>query len=586
MEPNLREFRTEGLAARILAGVASLFATWILATTLYGIASAYSPLPFWDEWDSVTAAQHLSRLVEQHNEHRIVLSRLVFIADKAWFSGSNKLSLAVLLIIQLLHVALLVYVFSRARSLQPEETIGAWAIAISMLFWFWQSETLAWGFNVHFVTVYALATASLAIYALDNTRSGLAITVLLASIATFTMANGLLLFPLLVSLAVWLRRPRGQLVFLVIATAVVWSIFFWGYRFGVHEPERGAPLFLLIHAIGYALAFIGGPFGGPLGHLLESGPSIIGLRPGIWPQAISMVIGGGGLAFLILAGAYLAAHRKKASPAQLVLLHLMMFVLATALLTASGRMQFGLSQALSPRYGTAALLFWTAASFLLWSLVSRDNHSLRNLVLAGIAVVGLFAAWTQLPLIGYAENATLTRKEAETALLSRVHDPEVLSRIYPNVLFVEQQAELLRKERISIFVEPWSHWLGASIAQHAQVTSADACLGYLDEITPLTSTTPSGWRARGWAWDRLSQSTPEAILLALEDGTIVGFALPGFARPDVRRLVSEVKISSSGWQGHLSVARPQRIIAFALLRRGLIGGREVCPLRSSDNAIL
>jgi hypothetical protein len=356
------------------------------------------------------------------------------------------------------------------------------------------------------------------------------------------------------------------------------------YRFGVHEPEHGPPLFLLIHAISYALAFIGGPFGSPLGHILEteSSSSLLELPPGVWTQAISIVFGGVGSAFLIAAGAYLAAHRKKARPAQLVLLHVMMFVLATALLTASGRMQFGLSQALSPRYGTAALLFWTATSFLLWSFVSRDSNFVRNLVLAGSAAAGLFVACTQLTLVGYAQNAMLAREEAETALLSRVHDPEVLARIYPNVQLMEQQAELLRKKKISIFARAWPQWLGTTIAQHANVTAGNRCVGYLDEVTPVGGSGHAEWRARGWAWDRLAKSAPEAILLAGATGNIVGFGLPGFARPDVKSRVSEVNIGGSGWQGHFSVTRPNLIIAYALLK----GRQEVCPLRSSNNAML
>jgi hypothetical protein len=105
------------LVPRAMTGLAIVFAGWILATTFYAVIVTYSPLPFWDAWREVTATQHLTRLADQHNEHRIVLSRLIFVADKLWFDGSNKLSLAMTFVIQAMHAVFSCFFFHKLGGL-------------------------------------------------------------------------------------------------------------------------------------------------------------------------------------------------------------------------------------------------------------------------------------------------------------------------------------------------------------------------------------------------------------------------------------------------------------------------------------
>ena len=568
------------LLPHVMAGLTFVFAGWIVATTLYAVIVTYSPLPFWDTWREVTATQHIARLSDQHNEHRIVLSRLIFIADKLWFDGGNKLSLAATFLIQALHAALLVYLFSQARRIEYEEALAAWALAISMLFWLWQSETLAWGFNVHFAAVYALATAAFAVFALNGSGYGPFFALLLGGISAFTMANGLLVPLLLISLAIWLRRPWPQIALLMVGAIVIAAAFFAGYRTGVHEPEHGPALTLLAHAVRYAMAFLGGPFGVPVEYGARTLLKLLGGDLSLWRGQASIWFGAIGMVLFAGSGVYLLLHRREARPAQLALFHVMAFVMATALMTASGRMQLGLEQALSPRYGTPALVFWTATAFLLWSFLGARAKSAQGAVLTGAAFLGLFIACTQMPLLAYAREAALGRQEAETALLANVDDPDALRRLYNNLRLIDQQSELLKAEHLSVFARPWSSWLGAPISTRARVTRADRCAGFLDEIVPIDSSGSAAWRARGWAWDRAAGSVPEVIILTQAGGTIVGFGLPGYVRSDVQSTVGEVSSSRTGWRGHFSVARPTLVQAYALLEGGLVA----CPLQGPKEA--
>ena len=572
----------------VLAGLALVFSLWIVATTLQGVIETYTALPYWDAWEEVTSSQHLAQFFGQQNEHRISSSRIVFIADKLWFNGSNKLNLTAILLIQACHVGLLVYLLSRARRLDRVEWVAASAFVLTMLFWLQQSESLAWGFNVHFVGVYALATAAFAVLALNTGRYALIFAVFLAGVAAFTMANGVLVPILLVSLAIWLRRTWAEIAILSVCGALIIALFFNGYRTGAHEPEHGPTLVLAEHAVRYTLAYLGGPFAVGLKTIVER------LGGGSWRGDVVTSIWLGAIVACLFAGSglYLLLRRSAARPAQLALFHVMTFVLATALMTAWGRMQFGIEQALSSRYGTPALIFWTATALLLWSFPSGDPRPVRGAVLTAIAAIGLFVACTQLPLVAAMRIGALQRQEAETAILANVDDQDVLLRVYPVPGHLHDQVKVLKSEHLSIFAKPWAGWLGTPISSHVRLAPAKRCAGYLDEITPVSSSEPaaasgkpipgelSGWRARGWAWDWKRPSIPPIILLVQGDGTIVGYGLPGYPRRDVVRAVHHAAAGDSGWRGHFYVDEPTSVTAYALLE----GGHAVCPLGSPKQA--
>src|SRR5579871_1975243 len=77
----------------------------------YLVLSTYSPLPFWDEWALVdrlaTGGWSVGWLFAQHNEHRIVTTKLAFLLDVHLFHGRQAFLLALIFIVLLLHIALL-----------------------------------------------------------------------------------------------------------------------------------------------------------------------------------------------------------------------------------------------------------------------------------------------------------------------------------------------------------------------------------------------------------------------------------------------------------------------------------------------
>lgn len=66
-----------------------------IALAILGGARAYTPVPFWDMWEGLfnfyllVQSGDTSVWWAQHNEHRIVLSRLLFWLDIAVFRGAG-----------------------------------------------------------------------------------------------------------------------------------------------------------------------------------------------------------------------------------------------------------------------------------------------------------------------------------------------------------------------------------------------------------------------------------------------------------------------------------------------------------------
>ncbi|NEP44355.1 MAG: hypothetical protein F6K35_36095, partial [Okeania sp. SIO2H7] len=81
-------------------------------------------------------------------------------------------------------------------------------------------------------------------------------------------------------------------------------------------------------------------------------------------------------------------------------------------------------------------------------------------------------------------------------------------------------------------------------------------LGYFDPITQYTTTTA---RVNGWVGN---SDKIKCIAILNQDKIVRGFAMSGFPRPDVEKIVgSEVK--SSGWKGYIEASPDDILEAYA-----------------------
>jgi hypothetical protein len=273
------------------------------------------------------------------------------------------------------------------------ERASAGAVALSLLFWMYQSQNFTSGFQLPFVVVFAAATGAFMTLASTAGPRGTAAAAILGGIAAFTLANGTLVPLLLVSLAVWLRRSRGQVLFLIITAGVVMALFFYRY----HVKVQNLPLSTLsMRAVPYALAYIGWPFATRVDLTLEQFGNNEAL---LFPARL---FGMFGVAIFVGSAGVLVSRPHLTSPARLALLHIMAFIIATALMT-----EFGRNNANASRYGTPALIFWAAAFLLLWSFTPRQSRrcALASSVTA-LATI-LIIATAQQPFITSAHETSL-----------------------------------------------------------------------------------------------------------------------------------------------------------------------------------
>ena len=206
------------LLAGVGAGIASA----------YLVITTYSPLPHWDEW---SLFDHLAKgggwslpwLWAQHNEHRILTTKIFFLLDVQLFRGTQIFLLTCIFLVQLLQVALLSWSLRALGGWRGSQwRIGVGLIAYCILCPT-QYENLVWGFQVQFVMTACMATlaiASLLLYQRDDRTKYLVTSIAAATIATWSLANGMLLWPLLIVASLWLRMRAHVWRTLLVAGAL------------------------------------------------------------------------------------------------------------------------------------------------------------------------------------------------------------------------------------------------------------------------------------------------------------------------------------------------------------------------------
>lgn len=524
--------------------IAAAAAAWIVATTLYAVHANHVPIPYQDEWGSVSPETIWAQLFAQHAEHRIVLPRLVFLSDLSLAAGTGLLTLVAAQLVQAGHVVAL---SALVRAVEKRSTL-LWCACIvtALLFSALQLDNLQIGFQVQFVAVYAFGTLAFLVLAASPTWLGVIVAAVLGAAASLCMANGLLVPPLLAGMAAWLGRSWKQTALLAAAAGVMWCIYLHGYE---AIPQHGS-----------VRALLSTPW-----RALVYWPTVIGGAPA---RIVSMLSGAGSyralaIAFGLGGGAVLAwslvRHVRGAAPASLAVLFVMLFTFGSAGAIALGRAAMDTHQDYVSRYGTPSLIFWSAA-VLAGMLATNRQHVVLHVATA--ATIALAVA--QPRLLRPAELARNHRVLAVTAILARADDHEALQHLHPWPEFVVEQSRILRERHAGIFRQPWAHWLDRDIAAETTIDKSSRCVGTLDEARRVAG----AWRAHGWAWDPTGATLPDAIVITSATGKIIGFGLPGARRSDVREARRDVRSSYAGWTGHFVADSKDSIIVYALTMRG------------------
>ena len=326
------------------------------------VIKTYMPCPFWDEWVVVkqigqgNGPLSVHWLWSQQNEHRLAVPRLAVWLDLIRFGGRNVSLLVEIFLVQLLHLGAVCWVIERygeepvalKRSLQ-----GLFAFA---LFHPNQIENFTWAFQIGFVWPFLLATLALVAVAFFERWRHPAAAITLAGLspiaAALGLAGGLLIGPVSIALAIVKRLPRRYIVGLSCAFVASGVVYLYGYHRSATDLPPNAALSHAKNLLVYVLTYFGASWTRILPHKERT------------------------IAFIsLIAYAALLISRvraaSKTSDLEWLLLAECTLMLATALLTAFGRIQFGVGQAFAGRYQTPAMIYWAGLAGMALIRVNR-----------------------------------------------------------------------------------------------------------------------------------------------------------------------------------------------------------------------
>lgn len=496
--------RVDRLAPALFTSFAAVFVLMVVYKTL----ASFDGIPYWDTYDGSLA--FYSRFLQgdwlavwdTHNEHRIVLTRLLFLVDLNLLDGTTPFLLYLNLVLAGF-VALILLAFLREV---PKGRSVSWlpAFIVAVSFSELQYENLHWSFQSQFFLAYILPLAALYFSLLslsrpERSRSYFATSTCLGVLSIGTMANGVFTLPILTVYGILTRMSWQRVALLVEFSIVGLAVYLHGL------PDKAdAPSGLQVlgeeplRFFGYVMTYLGGPFG----------------TTGIVLAAFSGIV----LVVLALNAAWKHIPRGRASAVEIALLCFMGYIFLTALVTAIGRVSFGMGQAMSSRYTTPNIMNWCLLLMLYLPWIVSTPKRVSTVTRAFLVLI-LLLFFVQLSAIR-PDRKAIERMGAALALELGIPDQYQVSYVYPKADHALQIVDELRGDPKAIFaMEPIKE------VESLIGAKTSAAISFCEDpelrATPVPNTT----------WTRINgpvlQIQSKRLLLSNETGLIVGIAIQG-----------------------------------------------------------
>lgn len=517
---------------------------WGLA--IAGAFRSYSPIPYWDMWTGYlefyikAGANNAGAWWEAHNEHRILLSRLFFWVDLAWFNGS----IWFLILVNYLLVALSCFVFVIAI----KETIPKYYLTVGLFITAWlsswcQYENLTWGFQSQFILAQFLPLIAFlclhrSLVKSSNSHGYFIGACFFGIISLGSMANGVIALPLMTLYMVITRSSWKRT--LALASFSVVGLFTYFYEFSSPAGHGSFSSTLRENPFGlvlYVLTYVGGPF-----HYIVGGPP--------WGVTVAQ-IAGTILIFLSTFASWKVLRSSKKSSIELALLFFILYIGGTAVGTAGGRLVFGVEQALSSRYMTPSLMAWAAIFVVIGRYLSVFFEKFKWLLWMPMLLLTLAMLPTQLKALDEDSQSLFERKIAGLAVAMGVNDRPQISRVFPDAGTAISIGRAASERGLSFFSSIEFRNLAAAIGKPLQGFSAalNQCQGYIDHVNPVVGD-KNYLRISGWMFNEAQKSPTNTVLVINQQGFVVGFGMFGNPRPDVAKAVN-LKAGNAGFKGYV-----------------------------------
>jgi len=512
------------------------------------------PLPYWDEWFSpgtllisyAKGTLTFSDFFLQHNESRKAFPCLLYITLTKLHGWDVRDAMVVTLLEVTAICGLLLWLFLRTKGATTITALVAFAVTTFLCFSPVQYDNFLWGllFELFFP---GLATILVAVVNLSKFRFGIKtiINVVVALVATYTFTNGMLLWMLGVPLpaaqesASKRARLLWYLIFALVGVAAILAYFLDYKRPPSHPPFQ----FGILQLAHYMILWVGGYFNAAPLPPFGVGVVVLILSIIVLANAITLLIRG--------------ANWRHFYPWFLI----SAYAFSSGLITASGRVGFGVEQALSNRYAAVSLFVYlglVGTTFALYCY-DQDGAVARRrwwIIGVGIAVIALavpawafcFRAGQQLVVRTAQRNARLLCALEWMDVFPTNPDLKLILP-YPNVLRTRAHAlagaGLLRCHLVS----------GRLVGQLKESgPSTDLSHGRIEEATIRDKSLITS----GWIW--LSNKRSDCVLIALRKPTgqldLLSVIAPVIARPDIERHYGNKEMKASGFWSRAPILMP------------------------------
>jgi len=517
-----------------------------LILAIIGGINHYSPVPFWDMWDGYinffnkVSSGNVKVWWEQHNEHRILLTRILFWLDIKIFNGSN-----VFLIIMNYILAMLACVvfWAYLNEISQDNKITTYSrniigltILVFLSSWM-QMENFIWAFQSQFFLAQLVPLTSFYLLHKSYTSTNYSKTLFAAACfmgiaATGTMANGIMTLPLMVLLAIVLRIGYLRIFILIISAFLFDGFYLVGY---VSPSHHGSLINSIIHYpidfLKYFLLYIGSP----IYHLTGKGLRLISEVSALF-LIVSTVF------FL-----YKSIKTPSKTSLELSLITFILFIIGTAFLTAGGRVTLGVGQVFAERYTTPTLMMWSAllvlyAPFISKALKQRPKYFLLPLCIIIVFLISQFKA------LRADKNSAFEKNISALSLELGVVDQLQTANIYPDVNHLLSVSKFAIEKNISVFNNPLIKDVRELIGKTEANYSTSECLASVDVVGQIKGK-ERYVSIEGWLFDNNSKSTPEYLHIINENDQIIGYGLIGKSRADVKIAIG-TKAEFSGFKGY------------------------------------
>lgn len=470
-----------------------------------------------------------------HNEHRLVVPKLWFLADLALVDGRQSLLLAVIFLSALLHAALLALLF-RGLDHSWKATALAFVVVAGAMVSPVQYENLLFGFQVQFIQVWLFASLAFALIALAPVRDGrpalLALTAFAAIVSalasSYSMFNGLAVWPLLMVFVIWRRFPVVWILAVVGVGALVMAVEVSAF---LNRPGPGGGL-AAGAGVGTVMRFMARYLTSAIGDIGTLGQEIVGFAA---------------MAAVVIAGLYALVRPGRIPAMRMALFAVCAFVIAAALATALGRLHIGLGAANASRYTTPSMVFLSTVGLLGFDALLRFKRaSLAPWVLAGSAILLLVPGWTHA--LRDMPHRLAARDLADLTVVAHLaggYRPDRLNHIYPH--WPPRPGETLDGLKAA-GLGPYSEEARFRPPKSALIAGppvdAPLCDGSADRlrIDPVTGVTFAAWLVSAETGRR-----PPWVVARAADGRVVAWGARLDARRD-RAPIQEAGMLARGFQ--------------------------------------